>query len=568
MVRRTHQKTAGKEDRENYTAEEQRRKVFQGLLELRAGCFIVIQVGTIFWIYTYHLCTLEVYSMKLRFAALTLCLLAALLAAPYPAGAGTPAPSSEIDFVRLDSLINAQMEKHGLRGVALAVTQGEQIVYLKGYGTAGQGRAMTPQTPMYIGSQSKSVTALAIAQLAEQGKVELNAPVRKYIPWFAVTDPQASQQITINHLLYHTSGLSEAGYTAMLPDDATLEEGIRSLSSAKLTAPVGSKHQYFNMGYCVLMQVIETASGEKYADYIQEHIFEPLGMRQTYTDPAAARANGLSQGYSRFFGFTVPWPQSHLAYQLGDGYIISSAEDMARYAIAMNNHGVYQGASLLSPERVQLMFMPVQGYGMGWSVEPGHIYHGGANETFKTFVDLYPGRGLGIVLLINQGYMLDHYISATQVFDGVEAIVLGKQPPVAGDGPSVRLIGWGMLVFVLGLCALHTWNIVHLRGWKERASRMTPFKRAWDVAISFLIPTVILLVVFSQVKGYFGYRFNLTYQMVTMFRFLPDISILMLVGSVPDYAQGIAKLVWLLARKTKLRTVEESKEPAVLANSD
>lgn len=363
------------------------------------------------------------------------------------------------------------MEKHGLQGISLAITQGDQIVYLKGYGTAGEGRPMTPQTPMYIGSQSKSITALAIAQLAEQGKVDLSAPVRRYIPWFAVADPDSSQKITVNDLLHHTSGLSEAGYTAVVPEDAT-----------------------------------------------------------------------LAQGYSRFFGFTVPWPQPHVAYQLGDGYMISSAEDMAHFAIAMNNQGSYRGTSVISPDMLRTVFSPVQGYGMGWFIEPGHIYHGGANETFKTFVDLYPDRGLGIVLLINQGYMMDHFISAPQVFKGVEAIVLGSQPPAVSAGWSVKVIGWGLLALVLGLCALHAWNIYHLRGWSSRVRQMTPVKRAVDVAISFIIPTVILLVVYTQVKGFIGYRFNLTYQVLMMFKTLPDISILMLVGTLPDYAQGLTKL--------------------------
>jgi CubicO group peptidase (beta-lactamase class C family) len=460
------------------------------------------------------------------------------------------ASSGSLDTAALDDAITAQMHKHGLRGIALAVTQADQVIYQKGYGEAGANRPMTPQTPMYIGSQSKSITALAVAQLAEQGKIDLSAPVQKYIPWFAVADPQASRQITIFHLLHHTSGLSDAGYTALVPENASLEEGVRALASARLTAPMGTKFQYFNMGYCVLMLVIEKASGQTFAGYIQQHIFAPLHMTRTFSDPAAARAAGLAQGYSRFFGFTVPAAQPHLAYQSGDGYLISTAEDMARFAIAMNNQATYQGARVLSPGMLQKVFSPVMGYGMGWFIGPDHIYHGGANETFKTFVDLYPSRKLGIVLLINQGYMMDHYISAGQVFSDVEAIVLGKQPPGVGQGIAVPWIGWGLLALVLGLCALHTNNILHLRGWRERVMRMSPPRRAFDVAISFLIPTVILLVVYSQVKAFFGDRLNLTYQLVVMFRTLPDIAILMLVGSVPDYVQGVVKVVMLVRGKS------------------
>lgn len=100
--------------------------------------------------------------------------------------------TSEINYTALDAYINAQMEKHWIPGVALAIVQGTDVVYLKGYGVDASGASITPQTPMFIGSQSKSFTALAIAQLMEAGKLNLNDPVRAHIPWFAVADETAS----------------------------------------------------------------------------------------------------------------------------------------------------------------------------------------------------------------------------------------------------------------------------------------------------------------------------------------------------------------------------------------
>ena len=196
-----------------------------------------------------------------------------------------------------------------------------------------------------------------------------------------------------------------------------------------------------------------------------------------------------------------------------------------------------------------MLFAPVQGYGMGWFVEQGHVFHGGANETFKTFVDIYPLRDLSIVLLINQGYMFDHYISAPQIFSGVEAIVLGENPPPVSEGGSVKLLGWGLLAFVLGLSLFQIRNLLSLRGWLECSRDWSVGKKVLDTALSFLIPTVILIVIFSQIKAFFGYRFNFTYQMLNISRTLPDIIILMIIGSVPDYVQGFVKLYWLLTGK-------------------
>ena len=103
---------------------------------------------------------------------------------------------------------------------------------------------MTPQAPMYIGSQSKSFTGLAVAQLIEQGKIELNKPMQTYIPWSRVADAEASKRITISHLLNHTSGLSEAGFTVILPDDATNEEAVRTLGDITVLMLVGSVPDY------------------------------------------------------------------------------------------------------------------------------------------------------------------------------------------------------------------------------------------------------------------------------------------------------------------------------------
>jgi CubicO group peptidase (beta-lactamase class C family) len=475
-----------------------------------------------------------------------------LLLFAQPAAAMTePSTPVESDYAALDSYITAQMEKHGIKGVSIAVVKGSQTVYLQGYGESGKGRPMSSQTPMYIGSTSKSITGLAIAQLVEAGKIDLAAPVRKYIPWFQVSDPNTSQIITVSHFVHHTSGLSESGFKTRIPVNASLEQAVRALADAEQTAAPGEEFQYFNTGYSVLAMIIESASGQSYESYIQANIFDPLGMTSTFTDPQQAAAHGLSQGYTRLFGIARPQSQPHRRYEVSAGYIISTAEDMARFATAMKNRGVYNDIRVLSDEGMRRLFVPVRGYGMGWFIEGDIIQHGGANETYKSFLVIYPDRDLAIVLLINQGYMLDHYISAPQIFKGVESIVFGEQPPSIGEGWSTKTIGLGLLGFVLALGAFQAYNLWKLRGWRERARRMTPAKIAVDVGISFLIPAVIFIIIYTQLQGFFGYRFNLTYQMSVMFVTLTDISILMIVALVPDLLQGLIKTAWVLTGKTR-----------------
>lgn len=475
---------------------------------------------------------------------MAVCLLASVALVTQRAHA---APVKNADFEELDTVINAQMQKHGLPGVAVAVIEGDEIAYLQGYGTAGSGRAMTAQTRTLIGSQSKSFTALAIAQLAEAGKLDLDAPVQTYIPWFRVADEQASAQITIRHLLQHTSGLSGASYSVILPHDASLEEAARSLAQSHLTAPVGTRFQYFNLGYDVLGYLIELRSGQTYADFVQANIFAPLGMNDSTARPQDVR--NITQGYTRLFGFNIPMTESVPEYDIPSGFIVSTAEDMARYALAMKN----DGAGLVSPQMMRQIFIPgPDSYGFGWFVydDGALIMHGGANYTFRTDVNLYPRADRAFVLLINQGHQFDHFVSAKQVRDGIEDVVLGRTTEPTSTGWSVRWMGWVVGLLTIVLTFFQGRGLFSLRSWRERSKNLPKGKLAWDITLSFLIPTAINVFVLIQIQGFYGDRFNLWPTLVTMRLVLPDVFLLMLIGVLPDYIQGFFKL-FSLRKKNK-----------------
>ena len=458
----------------------------------------------------------------------------------------SPTTSDIIDTKALDAVVVSQMAKHGLPGVALAVIENDEVIYQKGYGVDGNGDSMTPQTKVFIGSQSKSFTALAIAQLAEQGKLDLNASVQTYIPWFKVADESASSKITVSHLLHHTSGLSDAGYDIILPLNTSPEDAVRSLEKAKLTAPIGTRFQYFNMGYAVLSYLIELESGQSYANFVLENILTPLEMDSSTADPASL--DNMPKGYTRLFGFAVPVKEDYPLYGVGEGWIISTAEDMAKYAIEFQSNN----ANLVSDKMMKRILSPEIGYyGMGWFIYDNgtKIVHGGANQTFRTEVNLYPISDRAFVLLTNEGYMVDHFVSASQLTSSVEAVILGKTPPSIKQGLSTRWIGWAMGIFVLGLCILHTRNFLSLLGWKERMSCVSKVKRTWDIAISFIIPVMITILVFWQVSNFFGNRFNFISSVTYMRQGMPDIFILILIGTLPDLIQGSVKVFLWTGKK-------------------
>ena len=320
-------------------------------------------------------------------------------------------------------------------------------MHLRGFGQARPGgEPPTPQTPFFIGSLTKSITALAVMQLVEAGKIELDAPVQRYLPWFRVADPQASAQMTVRHLLNQTSGLSAVAGSIVLADfddrpDAT-ERQVRALSTLKLSRPVGSKCEYSNLNYNILGLIVEAASGESYAGYIQNHIFDPLEMRHSYTSKEEAKQNGLAMGHRHWFSLPFPAPDLPVPRgSLPSGQLISSAEDMAHYLIAHLNGGRYGEVQILSEAGIEELHrgavefqyggVSAGRYGMGWfDIDLGQtktFSHSGNVPDFSAFMALLPEQKRGVVLLLNA----DPYglpLITEEVGMGVTALLAGQQP--------------------------------------------------------------------------------------------------------------------------------------------
>ena len=263
---------------------------------------------------------------------------------------------------------------------------------------------------------SKSFTALAVMQLAESGRIELDAPVRRYLPEFVLAAPAGAAQITVRQLLNQVSGLADAGFPEQrLPQPATIAARVADLRLARPVAPPGTEFHYFDSNYAVLARVVEVVSGQPFAAYLEAHVFAPLGMTHTVgvvtsaeATEATRQADRLAQGHLAAFGFPFPYPEMR-GYLAGSGGVISTAEDMAHYLIAQNGGGSYEGRRLLSPEGVAQMHTPRRdldsAYGMGWFAttyggEPV-LEHNGILSTFYADAALVPATGYGVVLLYN-----------------------------------------------------------------------------------------------------------------------------------------------------------------------
>jgi CubicO group peptidase (beta-lactamase class C family) len=443
--------------------------------------------------------------------------------------------SSGIQFDKIDAYIEGQMKRLNIPGAALAVVEGDRIVHVRGFGKSRPGgKAPLPQTPFFIGSLTKSFTAMAVMQLVEAGKVALDDPIQRHLPWFRVADPHASAQMTVRHLLNQTSGLPAlAGELALFDldtrPDAT-ERQVRALYRLKLKHPVGTACEYSNLNYNILGLIIEAASGKSYGDTIQTQLFDPLGMKHSYVSKSAAQKNGLAVGHRHWFSLPLPAPDLPVPRgSLPSGQLISSAEDMALYLIAHLNEGRLGSVQILSAAGIAELHRGVKEYiamgissgkyGMGWfDTDMGKtkvFSHSGNVPDFSAHMAILPGQKRGLILLLNADpYGLPPITN--EVGMGVTALLTGQEPP------PIRLdfIQWIMrllpLIPLLQLAGV-TATLRQLRRWRTQPSLRPGRGRVWGEHILLpLVPNLTLAAALVYLRSSGLIRF--------MSLFMPDLA--------------------------------------------
>jgi CubicO group peptidase (beta-lactamase class C family) len=274
--------------------------------------------------------------------------------------------------------------------MALAIVRDGKPVHVRGFGSIRpSGPPVTARTPFILGSLSKSFTALAVLQLVEAGRLELDSPVTDYLPWFRLASAQ-NAPITPRHLLQHTSGISPKAH-ASSGDRSTLEQQVRSLCESEAVGEPGERHRYSSMNYLVLGVVIEQVSGESFERHVERGIFEPLKMTSSFTSHGSARAAGLSAGHRLWFGVPRATDMPPESDRLPTAGLMSSAEDLAAYLSAlMGTHPASEAVvSARTREAIELPGAPADGfsYNMGWrngtTAGVPSLWHGGALPHFR-----------------------------------------------------------------------------------------------------------------------------------------------------------------------------------------
>lgn len=521
--------------------------------------------------------------MRVRQRVRLAAVLAIVSAVAGAVGARATIPQERLEAV--DSYLLQARQELGVPGMAVVIVDDGQVVREIMLGVAdGDGRPLTAQTPFMLASTSKAFTALAVMQLVEAGKIDLDAPVQTYLPWFRVADEDASKAITVRQLLDHTSGLSRAtgqpdpGTDAQ--DEGALERGVRSLASAELVAAPGERFEYSNANYDTLGMVVEATSGMPFSRYLETTVFGPLGMTHSHATVEAARADGLSEGFYPWWG--SDWRPSRVALPRAHGPSATtfvSAEDMGHALIAHLDGGTYQGRSVLSPAGITTMQTPAaevddfHAYGMGWYIRPywemldfsepaaGYtlpalVEHDGDWANARTYVGLVPSQGWGLAVLLN-GNDQTWPDRLPSVFSSLLSILAGKEAVSAGE--PADLVARNARQLAVLLLLLEVASLVWSLWWLARRARRPMGTRRRLVPL--LVPLALdLFVVWLALV-----RIPDTYSAspARILESVPDIGLVMMVTLAIAVIWGtIRTILMLLAWRRGQRTPGPVAAPA------
>ena len=313
---------------------------------------------------------------------------------------------------QVEKAASSFMAANSVPGISVAVVQDGELVWSQGFGMADLENFVpaTSSTLFRLGSISKPITATAILQLSERGKLDLDAEVQKYCAAF----PKKEWPITTRELLGHLGGIRHynADGKGDIPDDsakhfASMEESLQIFAGDALVAKPGTKFHYSTYGYTVLGCVLEGAASEKYVDYVKENVLQPAAMEETQADDFFSIVPHRSRWYHKDkSGVVQNAGVLDSSYKIPGGGLISSADDMAKFEIAIMTN------KLLKPDTRDLMWTPQKaadgsqnGYALGWGTQKKYglalVEHTGGQQGTSTSIILVPERRAGIVVLAN-----------------------------------------------------------------------------------------------------------------------------------------------------------------------
>lgn len=435
-------------------------------------------------------------------------------------------------FGNVDEYLQKCVENAHIPAMSVSIVNKDELLF-----SANYGQCTSSDTPFWLGSVSKSFTAVCVMQLAEQGKIDLNSPISEYL-----TKSHTHNTITVAQLLNHTSGLGEH----------------QTLKNYKIVNEQGV-HNYANVNYSLLGEIIEKVGGKSYDEYISENVFEPLGLSHTAATLDESVANGVIDGYTNYWGVQTKSAPKYPSSQndwitVPAGYISSSANDLGKYLQMYLNGGM----GIISQESIDKMFYGdtvfVDGdipfwYGYGWAMVKDPLpqkvlHHSGLVETGTSCVFILPESGVAVALEAN----VNDYFVTNEMMDslgwGVVLMLLGLAPnEIASNAYVLNHLWIDLIMFAVLLSA-----ILPLCLFPRYAKRAAHQKFGWKTSmVTLLLHLVLPILILLIAPVGFGTPLWVAEA------FVPDVFVTVIVASTLLFAVGLAKGI-LLARQAKNKT--------------
>lgn len=302
---------------------------------------------------------------------------------------------------KLDEYMSG-LAKQGRFSGSVLVARNGRVLLAKGYSFANLELDVpnSPETKFRLGSITKQFTAMAFIELDEKGKLKVEDPISKYVPQC----PEAWGKITIHHLLTHTSGIpnftSFPDYVRTMNERSPVSITVERFKNKPLNFAPGEKFQYSNSGYVLLGYILEKVTGQEYGDYVEQNIFQPLGMRNSGYDSFTAILKHRASGYMRRGGKSANALYLDMTIPHAAGGLYSTVEDLYLWDQALYTD------KLVSKKSLERIFTPFKGdYAYGWFVTKRnnrrYIGHGGGINGFSTMIERYPDDKVCVIVLSN-----------------------------------------------------------------------------------------------------------------------------------------------------------------------
>ncbi|HEU5234834.1 MAG TPA: serine hydrolase domain-containing protein [Terriglobales bacterium] len=335
-------------------------------------------------------------------------ILLSILCLTFPASAGQTQSGFDAEEA-IDRIATEQLQKQKIPAMTIAVGLDGRVVYSRGFGSADleNGVPATAETLIRTGSIAKPLSAVAVLTWVEAGKLELDAPVQKYCPTF----PRKPWEITTRELLMHTSGIRhyKDDEIANTRHYETMSDGFAIFANDPLLFEPGTKFSYSTYGYTVVGCVLEGASGEKFFNYLREHVLQPAGMTHTFVDSVSTIVLHRARGYQVKNGNVENAGLMDSSYKIPGGGLVSTAEDIVRFDLALMDGKILKPATLAAmwtpSDRPQLQGGKPSTYGMGFDVlttaGQKYVTHNGGQQGTSTAMAFIPSKRFAVAVFTN-----------------------------------------------------------------------------------------------------------------------------------------------------------------------